>query len=158
MWFLMEDRIKAIIQQLKKSQKKITPQREKVIEFLFTNDTKNNSNFLNHPTAEEIHTKLQNIEKGISISTVYNTLELLKEQNLIDEFATPMINERGKNSVIRIETNLTPHFNLICSNCHKIEDLMLSYELQSLQNTILSKNQFFVDKYEFYGMCSNCKN
>ncbi len=153
----MEDRIKIIIQQLKNSQKKITPQREKVIEFLFTNDIENNINFLSHPTAEEIHTKLQNIEKGISISTVYNTLELLKEQNLIEEFATPMITERGKNSAIRIETNLRPHFNLICSNCHNIEDLILSNELQSLQNTIFSESQFSVNKYEFYGKCSNCK-
>ncbi|OLS22876.1 MAG: Peroxide-responsive repressor PerR [Candidatus Heimdallarchaeota archaeon LC_3] len=154
----MEDKIKTIIQRLKKSQKKITPQREKVIEFLFTSNTENNINFLSHPTAEEIHTKLQNIEEGISISTVYNTLELLKDQNLIEEFATPMINERGKSSAIRIETNLKPHFNLICSKCHKIEDLMLSNELKFLQITILSERQFSVNKYEFYGTCSICKN
>jgi Fe2+ or Zn2+ uptake regulation protein len=153
----VENKAKSIIQHLKSSQKKITPQREKIIELLFNNNESKISNS-SHPTAEEIYSKLQNIEKGISISTIYNTLELLKEENLIEEFATPLLNERGKGSAIRIETNMEPHFNLVCSKCHKVEDLILDNQLDILQKTILEKTQFFVNKYEFYGLCKTCKN
>jgi Fur family peroxide stress response transcriptional regulator len=153
----VENKAKSIIQHLKNSQKKITPQREKIIELLFNNNKKAYTTS-SHPTAEEIYSKLQNIENGISISTVYNTLELLKEEKIIEEFATPLLNERGKGSAIRIETNIEPHFNLICSKCHKVEDLFVDGQLDILQKTILEKSQFFVDKYEFYGLCKTCKS
>jgi Fe2+ or Zn2+ uptake regulation protein len=152
----VENKAKSIIQHLKDSQKKITPQREKIFELLFNNNEKI-STTSSHPTAEDIYSKLQNIEKGISISTVYNTLELLKEEKLIEEFASPFHNERGKGSVIRIETNMEPHFNLVCSKCHKVEDLIPDNQLDNLQKVILEKSQFFVDKYEFYGLCKTCK-
>jgi Fur family peroxide stress response transcriptional regulator len=102
----------------------------------------------NHPTAEEIFHRIKMEYPAISLATVYKTLEILADQNLIAK-VTPL------HDLARYDGDTTPHHHLVCLECKKIADI----HDDSLNELQLPKQQEFkVSRYriQFEGICSDC--
>ena len=87
------------------------------------------------------------------MTTVYNTIDLLKKDGLIQVLA--LRNHEG----IRVDFNPSPHDHLICSICGKIVDIEINVD-HSLLLTEKQKEGFDIRESSiiFYGVCPNCKN
>ena len=106
-----------------------------------------------HPNILDIYKNVSKKLSTISMTTVYNTIDLLKKDGLIHELAVR--HQEG----IRFGSNLTPHDHLICSICGNIVDVEIDVD-HSLLLTEKQKNNFDIREIhiEFYGVCPNCKN
>lgn len=86
---------------------KLTQQRKAIIDYL--------QSARNHPTAEEVFTAVNRRLPTTSRATVYNTINLLKEADLIHE-----VFEEG---AVRFDPNLSPHHHFVCRRCQRVEDV-----------------------------------
>ena len=86
-----------------------------------------------------------------SLSTVYKTLDLLKEKKLVNE-----IEVEGE---ARFDAHTDAHINLICMKCGKIEDIDEN-SIKEIQQKVARKSKYLILKssFEFFGYCSNCKS
>jgi len=121
---------------------KMTLQRMEIIKFLARSRT--------HPGAMDILHELRKTAPGISMSTVYYTLDILKKEGLIKELE--FYDEEN-----RYDVNMSDHFNLICRKCGKIEDFMnpLSFSAETVESTTGFRPLGV--RFEFYGYCKDCK-
>jgi Fur family peroxide stress response transcriptional regulator len=122
-----------------------TAQRAAIMDYL-----KNNRH---HPNIIDIYKNVSKKLSTISMTTVYNTIDLLKKDGLVHEL--PVRNVEG----MRFDSNLTPHDHLICSICGSIVDVEFNVDDLSLL-TEKQKNGFDIREIRInvYGVCSNCKN
>ena len=103
----------------------------------------------NHPTAEEVFEEVQQINPTLSLSTVYNTLNILKEMNLVNELAF--------NETSRFDPNTKPHINLVCEKCGKIIDAE-DKSLEGIIKRVSEENNFVITghRIDLYGQCKMC--
>jgi len=87
----------------------------------------------NHPTADDIYTEIVKNYPSISLSTIYNTLELFVEKNLINTV-------KSDSGTIRYDAVQDSHHHLYCEESDKIEDFY-SPELDNLLNEFFEKNK-----------------
>jgi len=87
----------------------------------------------------------------VSLSTIYKTLDLLKEKKLVNE-----IEVKGE---ARFDAHTDEHINLVCVNCGKIEDVDED-TLVEIQKKAARKSRYVILKsnFELLGYCSNCKS
>ena len=123
---------------------RLTPQRMLVIEALHNAD--------GHISAEEIYEQLHSRYPYSNISTVYRTLELLKELNLVTE------TNFGEGCVRYHVAEKGHHHHLICHRCGKIADLEEA-AVYSLKDTLLHDYGFEADLRHLAipGECSECR-
>ncbi|MEM7347329.1 MAG: Fur family transcriptional regulator, partial [Chloroflexota bacterium] len=69
-----------------------------------------------HITAEDIFAEVQQVNPYISLATIYRTLELLQELNLV----TPT--NLGRSQTYFTLKNHGPHHHLVCLECQRIEE------------------------------------
>src|ERR1700741_4889923 len=86
---------------------RVTPQRQLVLEAVAR---------LNHATPEEIAACVQQTAKGVNISTIYRTLELLDSLGLV---AHTHLNHGPPNYHLATDA---AHVHLVCQNCGKIDE------------------------------------
>lgn len=100
-----------------------------------------------HPTVEEIYNVLINELPTLSKTTVYNTLNILMEANLI-RLITIEDNET------RYDADLSEHGHFKCESCGDIYDFRISLE----NNPIEGLNGFLIDDKNVYfkGVCKSC--
>jgi Fur family peroxide stress response transcriptional regulator len=122
-----------------------TAQRAAIMNYL-----KNNKH---HPNIIDIYKNVSKKLSTISMTTVYNTIDLLKKDGLIHEL--PVRNVEG----MRFDSNLTPHDHLICSICGTIFDIEIDVD-RSLMLTEKQQQGFKINEVSInvYGVCSNCKD
>ncbi len=122
----------------------MTLQRMLVIEALHSADR--------HISADEIYRQLRSRHPYANISTVYRTLELLKELNLVTE------TDFGEGRVRYHVAEKGHHHHLICRGCGKTVDLEDS-ALHSLRDGLLHEYGFDADlrHLAISGMCSTCR-
>ncbi len=96
-----------ILDDLNKSGLKITPQRMAVLEVLIKSK--------DHPTAESIHRQVSESIPGISITTIYNTLDTFVEKHLVGRVKTDA-------DVMRYEPVTEHHHHLYSSASDRMED------------------------------------
>lgn len=65
-----------------------------------------------HPTAEELHAAVRESDPGISLATIYNTLELLVDNGLARRIAN---RSQGSGSS-RYDADQSPHLHLVLNN------------------------------------------
>lgn len=65
-----------------------------------------------HPTAEELHAAVRESDSGISLATIYNTLELLVDHGLARRIA----NRCPGSGASRYEADQTPHLHLVLND------------------------------------------
>jgi len=123
---------------------RLTPQRMLVIEALHEAD--------GHISAEEIYEQLHSRYPYSNISTVYRTLELLKELNLVTE------TNFGEGCVRYHVAEKGHHHHLVCRRCGKIMDLDES-ALYLLKDALLRDYGFEADLRHLAipGECGKCR-
>jgi Fur family ferric uptake transcriptional regulator len=124
---------------------RLTPQRMMVVEALHGADK--------HVSAEEIYAQVHARYPYANISTVYRTLELLKELGLVTEIAL------GDGCVRFHPAEKGHHHHLVCQKCGKVIDLPES-ALDSLEKILRDDYQFKADLKHMavFGLCSECQN
>ena len=139
---IMENHKAAILVKLKEGGLKLTSQRLAIIEAL----TENN---ILHPGARLIYQKAKKKVKGLSLSTVYYTLNELSKHGIIKmlEF------DRMEN---RYDGNISPHLNLVCIGCGIIIDFpkVLPISVKEVENQRGFRPHEM--RFEYYGYCKEC--
>jgi Fur family ferric uptake transcriptional regulator len=131
-------------QALKSMGYRLTPQRMMVVEALHGADK--------HVSAEEIYAQVRARYPYANISTVYRTLELLKQLGLVTEIAL------GDGCVRFHPKEKGHHHHLVCQKCGKIIDLPES-ALAPLEGALSDMYQFKADLKHMavFGLCSQCQ-
>ncbi len=121
----------------------LTPQRLSILKFLDGNK--------DHPSAEAIFGAVQKEHPAISLATVYNTLEMLKEKGEVLEVT---IDSDKKH----YDSDTSPHHHVICRECGKIADIHVDYSKDIELPTGLYAD-FTVEHVDlhFYGICVDCE-
>ena len=135
--------IKELVNSLREEGFRITPQRIAIVEYLLKTEE--------HPSAEHIHKIVQKKYPMVSLSTVYKTLDLLREKKLVNE-----IKVEGE---ARFDAHTDEHINLVCMNCGKIDDIDED-SLKEIQAKAARKSKYVILKsnFELFGYCNNCKS
>lgn len=122
---------------------KQTQQRRKLIElFLKMN---------NHISAEELHLAARDAGHNIGLATIYRTLNLLAEADLVEQKS--FVDGRH---VYEINMPGEHHDHLICLDCGLVVEFE-SAEIEALQDRIAAKNQFALKAHrlDLFGHCMN---
>lgn len=104
-----------------------------------------------HPTVEDLYSTVKRSYPTLSMNTVYNTLEVLKDIGIASEIS--LWHDKA-----RFDANQTPHHHLVCLRCKKIEDLY-DDTLDRLALSPKTKHQYRImgHRVEFHGYCNRCK-
>lgn len=135
-------------QMFREREYKLTPQRQIILQVFIDNRDK-------HLSAEDVHNIVRQQSNDIGLATVYRTLELLSELDILQK----MDFGDGRSRYEMNETS-TPHHHhhLICLYCGKViefeDDL-----LDDLENKISKKSSFTIVDHQvkFYGYCRECR-
>ena len=133
-----------IISKLSRRGYRLTPQRMMILEAVEAAD--------DHISADEIYSRVCNRYPHLNISTVYRTLELLKEQGLVTK--TDMGDGRVRYHSIR----KGHHHHLVCQNCGCIIDLDEEV-LLPLKDALSLDYGFSADlkHLAIFGRCGKCQ-
>jgi Fur family peroxide stress response transcriptional regulator len=103
-----------------------------------------------HPTAQNISDKVKKIHPTVSLATVYKTLQVLRDLDLIQELNFP-------NGQARFDSYIKPHVNLMCLQCGSIEDLDDPTAKEILEKVLVS-TRFMPNgqRIDVYGICQKC--
>ena len=136
-------KLEQIVNSLREEGFRITPQRTAIVDYLLKTE--------DHPSAEHIHKVVRKKHPMVSLSTVYKTLDLLKEKKIVNE-----IDVEGE---ARFDAHTDEHINLVCMHCGKIEDVD-EESIKEIQAKAARKSKYLILKsnFEFTGYCSNCKS
>ena len=129
---------------LKKAGLRITRQRKEILKFIIENRS--------HLDAEVILNELTKLHITISRATIYRTLDVLVQQDIIDKYDFG----DGKNRY-EISAGQEHHDHLVCIKCNRIIEFKNSLSESTIPN-ICNKHTF---KYlnhsiQIYGICSKC--
>ena len=105
-------------------------------------------------TASELFDRLQKAKISIDVVTVYRTLSVLKELELVSQLE---LHQEGQFRY-EIREGREHHHHIRCRTCGKIADLLLC-PLKKLQALIEKETQFIVNEHslEFSGLCPKCQ-
>jgi Fur family transcriptional regulator, peroxide stress response regulator len=129
---------------LKQAGMRLTPQRLAICELLSETHT--------HPTAAAIYEQVRSQYPSLSLMTVYNTLN-----TLVDLGSVNALGNAGDDT-IHYDGNTSPHINLACISCQKIEDVD-STKVAELDSEVSSTSGFKVigASLLYYGVCPDCQ-
>ncbi|HHU70545.1 MAG TPA: transcriptional repressor [Clostridiales bacterium] len=136
---------------LKKNGLKVTTQRIAILEVLSSRPGE-------HLTAEEIYDLVREKYQDIGLATVYRTIQMLSELDLIDKLNLDDGYVRYEISNKHHDEGCHHHHHLICLDCGNIytfqDDL-----LETLETRIGEALGFEVKDHEvkLYGHCKNCR-
>ncbi len=129
---------------LKQAGLRLTSQRLAVCAALAGNRT--------HPTAQALYESLQPRFTSLSRATVYNTLQALVAAGLIHELGT------AGDGAIHYDADPTPHVNLVCVRCHRVEDFAAA-PLAAVADSVARGSGYDVQgaRVVYYGVCPQCR-
>lgn len=133
---------------LTKNGYKITKQREVIYETLLEHDE-------SHLSPEELHEFVNKKDKDIGIATVYRTLLLFEELELV--YKLNFDDNRYRYEIVS-ENEAHHHHHLICTNCNKVEEVKFDL-LESIEENIEENYNFKIKNHilKFFGICSECQ-
>jgi Fur family ferric uptake transcriptional regulator len=141
----MNDIFYDILNRVKEKGYKLTPQRKAVVLAILNHDHM-------HLNTEEIYALVKEEYPKIGLATVYRTLIVLDELDVI----TKMNFDDG---CIRYEINSETHqhHHLICRNCGKVIEVMEDL-LDDIEAMVEEKYQFKIIDHnlKIYGLCKHC--
>jgi Fe2+ or Zn2+ uptake regulation protein len=123
---------------------KVTKSRIAIYEILSDNDSSISADF--------IYDKCRNIGMDINLSTVYRTLEIFEEKDIIEKFDLG----NGKYS-FTIRKNKHMH-KLECSKCHK--QIEVPCPMQQVEELLKNQTGFVLTEHKLMlkGICEECKD
>ena len=103
-----------------------------------------------HPTAQRIYDEVKKVHPTVSLATVYKTLQVLRDLDLIQELNL----HQGQT---RFDPCIKPHINLICQQCGKIEDLD-DPTAREISERVSAATKFKPNgqRIDVYGICQKC--
>ena len=124
---------------LKQNQLKITPQRLAIMKYLDENRT--------HPTADRIYIDLKEKNPALSKTTVYNSVETLKEHGIIQSLTI-------SGSELRYDFENKMHHHFLCKKCGIIIDIDI--ECPNIGKMLESGHKVEEVHGYFKGICKKC--
>lgn len=131
-----------IIAQLRERGVRLTPQRQAILEYLFSTDS--------HPRADEIHQHVRRQFPGISLATVYNNLNVLKKKGLVLELNYGDV-------ASRYDGRTDAHSHITCRECGRVIDFVQP-DLDHFADQVSGRTGYRVDqlRVEVVGLCPDC--
>jgi len=129
------------IEALRSKGYKATPQRIAICRIVL--------NSRDHPSAKQVYDEVKKIHSTVSLATVYKTLAVLKDLNLIQEFNLP----QGQ---ARFDSYMKPHINLICLQCGSITDLDDNSMIEITRKVAAAKFKPKGQRIDIFGICRKC--
>ncbi|HEX6471669.1 MAG TPA: transcriptional repressor [Streptosporangiaceae bacterium] len=123
---------------------RVTPQRQLVLEAVTA---------LEHGTPEQICTEVQRTARGVNISTIYRTLELLEELGLVKH---AHLKHGPPTYHLAAEAE---HVHLMCRECGRVQDV--GPEVAAGLVGVLDREYGFVTDVHHltvYGLCRDCRD
>jgi Fur family ferric uptake transcriptional regulator len=122
---------------------RVTPQRQLVLEAVTA---------LRHATPEEICAEVQRTARGVNISTIYRTLELLEQLELVKH---THLGHKPPTYHLAAEAE---HVHLVCRGCGEVTDVIPSVA-DALVATLDDDYGFESDvpHLTVYGLCRDCR-
>lgn len=136
--------IDGALQTIRDAGYKMTTQRETILRYLAEQHT--------HPTAEIIHQGLDDIGEQISVATIYNTLEMLQEVQLV------LVIDSDVDGKQHFDYFGNPHYHVMCTSCGKIVDGE-QFDMSQLTRIASKETGYKVSGYhvELRGLCPECQ-
>jgi Fur family peroxide stress response transcriptional regulator len=133
-----------LVSALKQGGLRLTPQRIAICNLLAGTDA--------HPTAAMIFEDIRRFYPSLSLTTVYNTLDVLVEAGVIN-----VLGHAGDNTV-HYDANTNPHVNLACISCHTIVDIE-SPQMAHIHREINAASGYKLlgARVMYYGLCPTCQ-
>lgn len=134
---------------LQERQYKLTPQRQIVLQV-----------FIEHPdehlSAEDVHSILRQGESEIGLATVYRSLELLSDIEILQKI--DFGDGRSRYELNDNDIKRHQHHHLICMKCGVVKEFADDL-LEPLENDIAKKSNFKIMDHQvkFYGYCQECQ-
>lgn len=132
----------AFQEHLEKNDLRLTGQRQRILDYLLSADR--------HVSLNDIYKALK--KHGVGRVTVFRTLKMLEEANLVDHVSTPKGTSRFEMKLERPH-----HDHLICVHCGAIQEVRWP-ELEKIQDRICKMRSFTVawHRHEVFGRCAAC--
>jgi len=132
-----------LIAKLREKGFRVTPQRLAICEFVLSSKE--------HPTVDQVYHAVRREYPTLSLATVYQTLHLLTEMDMLQELGFG-------NGVARYDPKSSPHINIVCKGCGKIQD----FESESVRSFLLQikaemKQKLIGQRLEIFVFCDKCK-
>lgn len=133
-----------IINKLREKGYRLTPQRAMILSAIEESDS--------HISAEEIHAQVAARYPQVNISTVYRTLDLLKQLGLVFEV------DLGEGRIRYHSESKGHHHHLVCQRCGTVIDID--------ESTLARLKDVLMDRYNFdahlrhvaiFGLCEKCR-
>jgi Fur family ferric uptake transcriptional regulator len=128
---------------LRASGYRVTPQRQLVLEAVRR---------LEHATPEEIFADVRHTVRGVNVSTVYRTLELLERLGLVTH---THLGHGAPRYHLAAEAQ---HVHLVCQQCERVTELDPA-AVQSLVDSLEDDHGFVTDvgHLTVFGRCAECQ-
>jgi Fur family peroxide stress response transcriptional regulator len=103
-----------------------------------------------HPTPQRVYDEVKKVHPTVSLATVYKTLGVLEELNLVQDLSP-------KHGEMRLDPNVEPHLNLVCRNCNAVRDVENDH-LKRIIADVAGRERFSVsgERLIIYGLCESC--
>ena len=123
---------------------KVTPQRLAIYSAL--------AGTKEHPSAEMLFNQLQPHYPTMSLATVYKTIEILRELELVQVLNT------GEDS-FRYDADTSNHPHIRCLSCQRVDDVD-PLEWESFYKTVADSTGYELSGHQFYfyGLCPACRD
>lgn len=136
-----------VSEKLKNAGYKFTPQREVTMETLI----ENKNDLL---TAEEIFVKVRDKNTSIGLATVYRTLDMLQELEIVKRI--PFRDGMSRFDLVESKNDNQSYY-LLCQNCGistEVKETFLQNEIMRIEN----EHSFKVNSHQltFRGLCKEC--
>lgn len=104
-------------------------------------------------SAAEILAGLVRRRMGVNKTTIYRELDLLCSEGVLREL---QFGDRKKRYEVAPEGH---HHHLVCTDCHRVEDVELKNDLDSEEKRIERMKKFKIARHslEFFGICASCR-
>jgi Fur family ferric uptake transcriptional regulator len=137
------DDLQTLIDRVRQRGLRLTRQRAIILQILCELD--------GHASAESIYDRVTLHRRDLDLSTVYRTLELLRDLRILSQ------TDLGRGCAEYEIVTGAPHHHLICQRCGRVSDLDHAY-LASAAQAIRQDTGFepIFDHFAIFGLCREC--
>lgn len=101
-----------------------------------------------HPYAEKIYRAIKKEIPTVSMTSIYNTLDLFQKKGIIKPLLIT-------GSEVRFDADVSSHQHFFCQRCGKIIDLDVKYDY--LKKKSINGHKVIEVQGYFIGLCRNCR-